>query len=150
MLDAFATMMRILPPAVYVADTGTPKGRGVFAARTFVTGELVEACPVVPFGLNTSNLPREIERIMFGWGYLIGSPGLQAVVLGYGSVYNHDNPSNMRYEAYASIQELRFIAVRDIDVDEELTVNYNAHGGGAEWDDNAWFQRMSVKPIVGS
>jgi hypothetical protein len=27
--------MMILPPDVYVADTGTPKGRGVFASRDY-------------------------------------------------------------------------------------------------------------------
>ena len=139
---------RILPPSIYVADTGTPKGRGAFAARTFAAGELVEACPVVPFDLEIRSVPAEIERIMFGWGYLVGTPGPQAIVLGYGSVYNHDNPANMRYEAIVSTQELHFIAVRDILVDEELTVNYNAHGGGAEWDDNGWFKRMRIKPIV--
>ena len=142
--------MRILPPAVYVGDTGTPKGRGAFAARAFCAGELVEACPVVPFHLGVGDLPTGIERIMFGWGFLIGEPGPQAIVLGYGSVYNHDNPANMRYEADAGDQVLRFVAVRDIEVDEELTVNYNALGGGAEWDDDAWFRRMKIKPIVGS
>jgi uncharacterized protein len=140
---------RILPPSIYVADTGTPKGRGAFAGRAFAAGELVEACPVVPFDLDTSSVPSAIERIMFGWGYLTGSPGPQAVVLGYGSVYNHDNPANMRYEAKGDALELHFIAVREILADEELTVNYNAHGGGAEWDDNGWFRRMRVEPIAG-
>ena len=142
--------MRILPPDVYVGDTGTPKGRGAFAARAFRAGELVEACPVVPFNLTVGDIPKDIERIMFGWGFLIGEPGPQAIVLGYGSVYNHDNPANMRYEADAGAQVLRFLAVRDIAADEELTVNYNALGGGAEWDDDAWFRRMKIKPIVGS
>lgn len=142
--------MRILPPAVYVGDTGTQKGRGAFAARAFRAGELVEACPVVPFHMTVGDIPEAIERIMFGWGFLIGEPGPQAIVLGYGSVYNHDNPANMRYEADAGAQLLRFVAVRDIEVDEELTVNYNAIGGGAEWDDDAWFRRMKIEPVIGS
>ena len=143
-------MNRIEPPDVYVADTGTAKGRGAFAARPFRAGELVEACPVVPFDLGRGHLPRDVERIMFGWGYLVGEPGPQAIVLGYGSIYNHDNPANMRYEADAGAQVLRFLAVRDVAVGEELTVNYNAHGGGAEWADDAWFRRMKIEPIVGS
>ncbi len=39
-------------------------------------------------------------------------------------------------------------ATRDIAAGEELTVNYNAHGGGAEWSDNAWFERMGVEPLA--
>jgi len=140
--------MRIVSSAVYVKDTGTPRGRGVFAARSFGDGEVVETCPVVPFTEGPA-LPSEIRRIMFSWGYLLtGSPGSQAIVLGYGSVYNHDNPANMRYEADATNQVLRFVAVRNIDADEELTINYNAQGGGAEWNDDAWFKRMNVEPII--
>lgn len=142
--------MRLVPPAVYVAETGTARGRGAFASKAFVAGELVEACPVVPFDLRTSGVPQAIERIMFGWGYLTGVPGEYAIVLGYGSVYNHDNPANMRYEARGEARELHFIAVRDIAADEELTINYNAHGGGAEWDDDGWFRRMSVTPTAGA
>ena len=140
--------MRIVSSAVYVKDTGTPRGRGVFAARSFGDGEVVETCPVVPFTKNPA-LPSEIRRIMYGWGYLLtGSPGAQAIALGFGSMYNHNNPANMRYEADATDQVLRFVAVRNIDADEELTINYNAHGGGAEWNDDAWFKRMNVVPII--
>lgn len=46
------------------------------------------------------------------------------------------------------ILSLRFISVREINEGEELTVNYNAIGGGAEWGNDNWFDRMNVKPIV--
>ena len=141
--------MSILPPAVYVKDTGTPKGRGVFASKAFGDGEVVEVCPVVLFALGAAPLPEEIKRLMFNWGYLVGRLGLHAFALGYGSLYNHNNPANMRYEADASTQVLRFVAVRHVDADEELTINYNAHGGGAKWNDDAWFERMNVQPVVG-
>ena len=73
-----------------------------------------------------------------------------AIALGYGSLYDHNNPANMRYEADDRIKALRFIAVRDIVQDEELTVNYNAYGGGAEWNDNRWFEDKGITPIVKS
>jgi hypothetical protein len=53
----------------------------------------------------------------------------------------------VRYEAIAANELLRFIAVRDIRTDEELTVNYNGLGGVAEWPTEHWFDRMSTKPI---
>jgi hypothetical protein len=146
-------MMKITPPAVYVKDTGTSKGRGAFAARSFAKDEVVEICPVVPFLMapEQSSLPPAIHRIMYNWGYLIGKAGPQAIALGYGSMYNHANPANLRYEADPHAVTLRFIAVRAIEVDEELTINYNAHGGAAQWDgEDDWFARMRIEPIAGA
>ena len=141
--------MRIVPPAAYVADTGTAKGRGVFAARAFAAGELVETCPVVLFELPASVAPLSLKHVVFNWGYLTGAPEPHALALGYGSLYNHDNPANMRYKGDVAMPALRFIAARRIEPDEELTINYNAHGGGVVWSDDAWFERMNIKPLIG-
>jgi SET domain-containing protein len=144
--------MRIDPAPAYVKDTGNARGRGVFAARAIKAGETVEVCPVIVVDQYVTNLPPEIGRVVYGWSYLVTRQvgPLTAVALGYGSLYNHDNPSNMRYEADGPMQALRYIAVRDIAQDEELTVNYNAVGGGAEWNENAWFADKRITPIVTS
>ncbi|HEX6833433.1 MAG TPA: SET domain-containing protein [Rudaea sp.] len=142
--------MRIDPAPAYVKDTGTARGRGVFAARAIKAGEIVETCPVVVVNKYVSDLPPEIGCIVYGWSYLttrqVGT--LSAIALGYGSLYNHDNPANMRYVADGALQVLRYIAVRDIAPNEELTVNYNAHGGGAEWNEDKWFEDKQITPIV--
>lgn len=140
--------MSITPPAVYIKDTGTAKGRGVFVARAFAKDEVVEVCPVVAFMLAPLPLPPAIHRILFNWGYLIGKPGPQAIALGYGSLYNHSNPANLSYRADEPTQTMTYVAARDIAAHEELTINYNAHGGGAVWDDDAWFERMQITPLV--
>ena len=144
--------MQIHPPAAYVKDTGTPSGRGVFASRGIKSGEIVEICPVVVVNKLANDLPPEIGCILFGWNYLVTKQAgpLTAIALGYGSLYNHENPANMRYEADDRLKALRFIAVRDIVPDEELTVNYNAYGGGPEWNDNKWFETKGITPILKS
>jgi len=43
---------------------------------------------------------------------------------------------------------MRFLAVRAIGVNEELTVNYSSFGGGAESDRNGWFDRLGIQPIL--
>lgn len=139
--------MQLSPPSAYIQDTGTAKGRGVFAARTFACGEVVEVCPVVVLHGPFPSLPEEIKTLVFDWGVLAKVPNTQAFALGYGSMYNHDNPANMRYEANRQNSLLRFISIREINKGEELTVNYNAIGGGTEWDDNNWFDRMNIKPV---
>jgi hypothetical protein len=136
-------------PGVCVKDTGTPKGRGVFALRAFGAGEVVEACPAVPLRTPYEALPDDLKKIVFYWDGPVGKTATQALVLGYGSLYNHDNPANMRYEVDRPALLLRFIAIRGIDAGEELTVNYNADGGAAVSDDDWWFEEKKIKPING-
>ena len=140
--------MQLSPPSAYIRDTGTEKGRGVFAARPFACGEVIESCPVVVLHGPFTALPEEIKTRVFDWSVLAQVQNTQAFALGYGSMYNHDNPANMRYEADKQHSLLRFISVREISEGEELTVNYNAIGGGAEWENDNWFDRMNVKPIA--
>ena len=136
------------PPVVTVKDTGAPRGRGVFAARPFVLGEVVEICPVVIVRGRARVLPPEIRTIVFDWGVLSGaSEPISAIALGYGGLYNHSDPANLRYDALAPTPCLRFTAVRDIAAHEELTINYNAIGGGPEWHDDNWFERMGVRRL---
>jgi hypothetical protein len=87
---------------------------------------------------------REFQVLVFHWSRLANVPGTRALALGYGSLYNSANPSNLRYEADSSQQTLRFIANRDISADEELTINYDGDGS-AEWQDHNWFVENSIE-----
>ena len=140
--------MHIEAPSVYVRDTATSKGRGAFAARAFDAGETVERCPVVLFEGSFASVPEEVRTLLFNWGFLASVPPMHCLPLGYGSMYNHDNPANMRYQADKAGNILRFIAIRDIAAHEELTVNYNAVGGGHRSDEDTWFQGLRVAPYV--
>ncbi len=141
--------MLIQPAAVYVKDTGTPRGRGVFAGRAFKQDDVVEACPVVTFvPLPGRRLPQDLKRIVFGWGKLVGLPYPRpAIALGYGSMYNHSNPAGLRCVADPANSILRFVAIRDIDADEELTINYNSIATGMSTDD-VWFENNGVQLIA--
>lgn len=67
---------------------------------------------------------------------------------GYGSLYNGDNPANMRYEAVPEARSLiQFIAVRSISTGEELTVNYSGSNGAAESADDWWFDRRGINRV---
>jgi SET domain-containing protein len=141
--------MSLKPPSVYVKDTGTPKGRGVFAARAFGAGEVVEECPVVLLRKPYEALHKELKTMVFHWEVPEGAAATQALALGYGSLYNHSNPANLRYEADSESLLLRFITVRDIQPDEELTINYNADGGAAVSEDEWWFKEKGIKLVAG-
>lgn len=161
-------MPRMTPPNVYVHGSGSSKGRGVFAARRFRAGDVVEIAPVVvvpsPEVTTTTTrlrsdtttirpapgvevvveFVREFQVLLFHWEHLASVPGTRALALGYGSLYNSANPANMRYEADVLQQAMRFIAVRNIHVDEELTINYDGDGD-AEWHDHNWFVENNIE-----
>jgi hypothetical protein len=139
--------MKPLSPRVEIRDTGTAKGRGVFTLEAMAEGDIVEICPVIIFEMPFADLPAVIQTLVFDWSVLANRPGTHALALGYGGLYNDDNPANMRYEAIASESLLQLSAVRHIRPGEELTINYSARGGGAVWHDDNWFDRMNVKPV---
>jgi len=67
--------------------------------------------------------------------------------LGWGSMYNHGNPANVRYSAKESDLSLVFSAARQIEVGEELTVNYNESYGDIHSSEDIWFQGRGITPI---
>ena len=134
-------------PDLCIRDTGTDKGNGVYARRSFGEGETVEIAPVLVMKAAFSSLPAALKTYAFDWTALTGIPGRQALPLGYGSMYNHANPANLRYVADPRAGVMRYVAVRKINAGEELTINYNAKGGGHVCDDDNWFERQGVAVI---
>lgn len=134
-------------PEVIVRHTGGSKGLGVFAARAFAKGDCVEAAPVVRTIALHSSLPTELRQRVFGWPAYRDQPEGCAMALGYGSLYNSANPANMRYFPFPEAPALLFVAARDIATNEELTINYDARGGGPVWHDRNWFDRHRIQPL---
>ncbi|MEI7444699.1 MAG: SET domain-containing protein [Burkholderiales bacterium] len=144
-------MDRIDAPDLCIRDTGTAKGKGVFSTCRFARGEVVEVAPVLVLKTDYDTLPALLKTYVFDWTALTGVPRSQAVALGFGSMYNHDNPANLRYVADPRRNLMRYVAARDIEVGEELTINYNAEGGAHEWhDDDNWFERVGIELIGAS
>jgi hypothetical protein len=96
-----------------------PRGRGVFATRTFAEGETVEVCPTVEISEGGGDLA----------DYLFESTneGMFLVVLGFGMLYNHSSEPNLEY-FQENEAALSFVAQRQIEKDDELTISY-----GDEW-----------------
>ena len=140
--------MNIIHPAdIYVKDTGTIEGRGVFALRDFAQGEVIEQCPVIILLRAYEQLPPRIKTMVFNWGNLAKTTPSYALSLGFGSLYNHANPANLRYEAMPDHNTIHYIAVRAIKKDEELTINYNAGSGSHVSEQDSWFIQHNIAPI---
>ena len=108
------------PTSVRIGDS--PHGRGVIATQRIAKGETIEVCPVLNLGEG------DASGMLNDYVMSLGddTEGV-ALLLGYGSLYNHSTEPNAEYfleteDAYS------FVAVRDIEEGEEITISY-----GEDW-----------------
>ena len=118
-------MQRILPLKIspkIIVDFSPIHGRGVFATEKIFKGEIIEECHFIKLDDNNfDNLDLSLKQIVFS--YPMGTNGV-AVVLGFGSIYNHQPNNNATWETDTNIRVFRFYAIKDIDVGEEICTNY--------------------------
>jgi hypothetical protein len=110
------------PPSGLRVGPAPGKGRGVFAARAFARGEVVEAAPVLVLPPHEQEAIDEtvLAAYVFAWGDTL------AIALGFGSLYNHSWSPNLEYLKRFAEGIIEFVAIRDIAPGEELTTNYSA------------------------
>jgi len=117
-------------------DTSALGGRGVFTYGRLLSGTLIEVSPVIV--LSSQDRERIHQTSLHDYYFLWGEQDEEAaLVLGYGSIYNHSYEPNAEYEADYGSEVLRFYALREIAAGEEITVNYN---GTPSVKDALWFE----------
>lgn len=113
----------INPPTKINLKTSSIHGLGVFSTNKITKGEIIETCPFLCYPQGREEKPPVFSNYTFcfprseNWNSHV-------LVLGYGSYYNHStNPS---VEWYTKDDEKLFVfyALRDIQPDEELYINY--------------------------
>ena len=110
------------------------KGRTVVAKQKIGPGELIERAPVIVFTPEEWILIDQtiLNDYCFRWGEKQG-----AVALGFGSLYNHSFNPNAKYRQNLRELAIDFVALKEIKVGEEITVNYN---GAADDLTPVWFE----------
>jgi SET domain-containing protein len=102
------------------------KGRGVFARKAIRKGTVIERAPIILLPTKdvfSQTADSKLAEYVFAWGR-----DTVAVVLGYGSLYNHSYQPNAQYYDGGRLAQM-FTAIRDIRAGEEITVNYNGSPG---------------------
>ena len=129
-----AKELSYLLEGVHVAAT-KKMGRGVFTSRAIAAGTLIELAPVVVMSAGDRLLLDKtlLHDYIFEWGK---EKDQCAMALGLVSVYNHSYRANCQYGMYYKKASISIIAVRDIEADEELFINYN---GTPDDDKKVWF-----------
>jgi uncharacterized protein len=97
------------------------KGRGIFAAKAFRRGDLVEAAPVIIIPDGDVDL---IDKTTLADYYYKWGEGHFALVLGYGSLYNYSAVPNLSFRTDLPNKVMIYRAIRSIKKDQELTINY--------------------------
>lgn len=96
--------------------------RGLIATEAIAENIVFERCPAIIFPKNPSIIEQTIfDHYVFDW-----DETHEALALGYGSLHNHSNSPNVRFELDHEAMAVVFIAMRDIAVEEELMINYDS------------------------
>ena len=108
---------------IYLADSRIKDaGRGVFATRKIKKGETIEVCPVILLKGEGDKL-RDSE--LYHYYFLWDKQPDAAIALGFGSLYNHSFSPNATYKKQLNTKTLEIISIKDIEKNEEITINYN-------------------------
>lgn len=116
--------------------TSPGRGRGVFAACDIRIHEVIERAPVIVLPQPDYDLldaRTTLADYHFPWDRRTHSG---ALVLGYGSLYNHSFAANADYVRDHDSEEVVFFALRDIVAGEEIRWNYR---NGPSSDGPMWF-----------
>ncbi len=117
-------MTKIAPSEkIYISKSLIPKaGRGVFANKLIKKGKVIEKCPVLVLPRKDYPIVKKtaLRNYYFMWGKTTS-----AICLGHGSFYNHSYEPNATYKKGIKERVIEFISIKDIDKDEEITVNYH-------------------------
>lgn len=120
--------MQLTPSAkIYIANSKIENaGRGIFATRNIKIGEIIEVCPIIL--INEGEVPyirkTKLHNYYFMWGDEKENHKA-AICLGLGSLYNHSYSPNATYKKHINDELIEFIAITDINKDQEISVNYN-------------------------
>ena len=97
------------------------KGRGVFARRRFLRGEIIEQAPVLILGADEYELLNHttLRDYYYAWG-----ENACAIPMGLSMLYNYSSDPNAAAVRDIDAGTITFVALRDIELDEEISHRY--------------------------
>ena len=118
-----------------------PNGSYTVLAKTqYAKGEIIEIQPIIFVGLEAKAVPR-LKDFIFE---IDKTKGTYGIVLGYGSLYGHNENPNVTFAYNSKNRQMYFIAARTIQAGEELTINY----GKDYWDERSGFGTIAQQGQV--
>lgn len=120
-------------------------GLGVFAKQHILFGTMVEAGPVIILEPEEFRLVERtgLSKYLFDWCV----SGNAALVLGYGSLFNHSYEPNITASENLEDGTMEFLATRDIAKGEELFIDYTSGNPDRELWFNPATKDLAENPI---
>jgi uncharacterized protein len=114
-------------------------GRGVFARCDIKKNEIIETCPMIELSKHdTSNVA---ESALVTYFFYFGKKKERvAIVLGFGSLYNHSYTPNATFFIRQKENLIDFTALHEIKNDEEITFNYHNDNKKENKKSPLWFE----------
>jgi SET domain-containing protein len=111
--------MYFISPEIYIKHGGI-KGMGVYAKNDIPANTMLELSPVSScWKSNWEETPYHLKKIVFSFPMNTDN---YVIVLGYISVYNHDDNNNVYW--FSCDVGVGIITRREIKKDEEICVSY--------------------------
>lgn len=142
-------------PLLEVKYISEQMGRGVFATTDILENTLIEASNIAEFiffkesiiigkdgkkQVIKNRLPDGIASIYFEWGFMVDDNyEKKCIALGLGSLFNHSDKANVRYNANKEQRQMEYYTVRDIQKGEQLFINYDGIKGNSFSDGKRYF-----------
>lgn len=120
-------------PGLYYAPSGKHR-YGMYCTEDIVRDSVIEICPIIVI---PGEQAREIVRgyVLYEY-YFEWKKDSIAIALGYGSLYNHSEHPNAKFEPDYKNQYIIFKSTKEIPAGEEILVDY--HAGNP--DEKVWFE----------
>ena len=113
----------------------TKYGRGVFAAKDYKAGDVIEESQII--ALSESDSRKIDDTLLYDYYFSWGEKDNQAAIaLGNGSLFNHSYSPNAQYTKNIDQGLITFSAIKPIQKGQEILVNYN---GDPSSENPLWF-----------
>lgn len=107
---------------IEVRKSEVAEGNGVFALRSYKKNEIIEICPAI---FLPSKDFENLKKTKMFYYYFEYTNKEFAVVLGYGSIYNHSYKPNSQYRFNFRKRIMVVRAIKNIKSGQEILFNYN-------------------------
>ncbi len=122
-----------MTPFLYIKNV-KGKGRGVFSKQPIAKDDMIEECPVIV--LPAEDFPIITSTRMVDYTFFFDKEKEElAIVLGFGSIYNHAVLPNAHHQLDSERKIMKFYASADIKAGEEICINYTGDpaDGSLQW-----------------
>jgi uncharacterized protein len=119
----------------------TGKGRGVFCKKCIAKDEVFETAQVIVLPDADYNTATASALCDYFFNFN-KEEGTLALVLGFGSLYNHAVHSNAAYSLDRASKTMQYYALEDIKPGTEICINYGGESGKAY---KEWFETRNIE-----